>query len=89
MDAELARQAILHRSPPEDAAVQLTRYLTGREREVLVRLVRGGDTGVIADRMGVRPATARSHVRTCWPSSACTPGWKPSCWPAPRRGIGA
>ena len=63
VDAELARQAILHRSVPEDAAVQLTRYLTGREREVLARLVRGEDTGVIAARMGVRPATARSHIQ--------------------------
>jgi len=63
VDAELARQVILHRSPPEEAAVRLTRYLTCREREVLARLVRGEDTGAIAARMGIRPATARSHIQ--------------------------
>jgi len=63
MDAELARRAIAHRSTPEDAAVGLVRYLTSREREVLVRLVRGEDTGAIAARMGIRPATARSHIQ--------------------------
>ena len=39
------------------------RYLTCREREVLVRLVRGEETGAIAARMGIRPATARSHIQ--------------------------
>ena len=63
VDAELARRAILHRSAPEEAAVRLTRYLTCREREVLARLVRGEDTGAIAARMGIRPATARSHIQ--------------------------
>ena len=42
---------------------RLVRYLTSREREVLVRLVRGEDTGAIAARMGIRPATARSHIQ--------------------------
>lgn len=63
VDAELARRAILHQSAPQDAAVQLTRYLTCREREVLGRLARGEDTGAIADRMGIRPTTARSHIQ--------------------------
>ena len=63
VDAELARRALMHRSDSEDAEVRLVRYLTGREREVLVRLVRGEDTGAIAARMGIRPATARSHIQ--------------------------
>lgn len=63
VDAELVRRAILHRSAPEDAEVQLTRYLTLREREVLARLVRGESTTAIAARMGIRPATARSHIQ--------------------------
>jgi two-component system, NarL family, nitrate/nitrite response regulator NarL len=47
----------------EDDAVRLVRYLTCREREVLVRLVRGEETDAIAARMGIRPATARSHIQ--------------------------
>jgi len=63
VDAELARRALVHRSMPEDDAVRLVRYLTCREREVLVRLVRGEETDAIAARMGIRPATARSHIQ--------------------------
>lgn len=38
-------------------------FLTGREREVLCRLVRGEDTALLARGMGVTRATARSHIQ--------------------------
>jgi two-component system, NarL family, nitrate/nitrite response regulator NarL len=37
-------------------------FLTPREREALVRLVRGESTTVMARSMGVRKSTARTHV---------------------------
>lgn len=37
-------------------------FLTPREREALVRLVRGESTTVMARSMGVRKTTARTHV---------------------------
>ncbi len=49
---------------PERGAARLAPYLTGREREVLCRLVNGEDTRVLADSMGVTWATARSHVQS-------------------------
>jgi two-component system, NarL family, nitrate/nitrite response regulator NarL len=38
--------------------------LTARERQVLGLLVRGKDTTGVARAMGVRPATARSHIQS-------------------------
>ena len=39
-------------------------FLTEREREVLDSLAEGHSTAVIAERLGVRAATARSHVQS-------------------------
>jgi two-component system nitrate/nitrite response regulator NarL len=47
--------------PGRGAAVY---FLTEREREVLDSLAEGHSTAVIAERLGVRAATARSHVQS-------------------------
>jgi two-component system nitrate/nitrite response regulator NarL len=39
-------------------------FLTEREREVLDSLAEGHSTAIIAERLGVRAATARSHVQS-------------------------
>lgn len=39
-------------------------FLTEREREVLLGLVRGEDTAAVAARLGVRPATVRAHLQS-------------------------
>jgi two-component system, NarL family, nitrate/nitrite response regulator NarL len=41
----------------------LGRFLTVRENEVLRGLVHGDSTSALAKRLGVRPATARTHVQ--------------------------
>lgn len=40
----------------------LARFLTPREREVLVRMVRGESTARFADSMGIQVSTARTYV---------------------------
>jgi two-component system, NarL family, nitrate/nitrite response regulator NarL len=42
----------------------LARFLTTREREVLVALVKGETTEKLARQMGISPATVRTHVQT-------------------------
>jgi two-component system nitrate/nitrite response regulator NarL len=63
IETELLRRALLHRSGRPSPVAQLTRHLTQREREVLVMLVRGEATAAIAANMGIRQATARSHIQ--------------------------
>jgi two-component system nitrate/nitrite response regulator NarL len=41
----------------------LADFLTPRERSVLEGLVQGENTTLLAERLGVRPATARTHVQ--------------------------
>jgi two-component system nitrate/nitrite response regulator NarL len=63
METELLRRALLHGSGRTSPVAQLTRHLTQREREVLLRLVKGEATASIAASMGIRQATARSHIQ--------------------------
>lgn len=50
--------------PPVTTPIQeLARYLTGREREVLLRLVHGEGSAELAVHMGVRYSTVRTHVQ--------------------------
>ena len=51
------------RTRPSDAR-RLAAFLTPRERECLVLLVEGLDTGGIATKLGVSPATVRTHVQS-------------------------
>jgi two-component system nitrate/nitrite response regulator NarL len=46
----------------EGAAAGPAQFLTDRERETLSRLVRGENTADMAEAMGVRVSTARTHV---------------------------
>ena len=46
----------------EGAAAGPAQFLTDRERETLARLVRGENTADMADAMGVRVSTARTHI---------------------------
>jgi DNA-binding NarL/FixJ family response regulator len=48
---------------PDDEAGRLLQLLTPREMEVLVRVVEGEDTRLIAARMGIASSTARTHVQ--------------------------
>jgi len=57
----LSAQALRADRRPQRAE-ELSRLLTGREREVLTRLVRGEGTTTMARSMGVRLSTARTHV---------------------------
>lgn len=47
----------------DDDGVRLLKMLTEREVEVLVRVADGEDTRLIAQRMGIAPSTARTHVQ--------------------------
>jgi two-component system nitrate/nitrite response regulator NarL len=65
----LADPRTLHRErarwyPPQSEARRLAALFTPREREVLGRLVHGEDTHDVATRIGVSPATARSHIQS-------------------------
>jgi len=51
------------RTRPSDAR-RLAAFLTPRERECLALLVEGLDTGGIAAKLGVSPATVRTHVQS-------------------------
>jgi two-component system nitrate/nitrite response regulator NarL len=51
-----------HRPAHWDHA-SLAEFLTPRERTVLEGLVQGESTALLARRLGVRPATARTHVQ--------------------------
>lgn len=48
---------------PEWSYASLAGFLTPRERAVLEGLVNGESTTALAERLGVRPATARTHVQ--------------------------
>ncbi|MFD3530006.1 LuxR C-terminal-related transcriptional regulator [Streptomyces sp. NPDC058664] len=48
---------------PDDEGQRLLRLLTRREVEVLVRVVEGEDTRLIAAGMGIASSTARTHVQ--------------------------
>ena len=52
--------------PPSrrDDAHRLAAFLTARERECLLLLVEGLDTAGIATKLGVSPATVRTHVQS-------------------------
>jgi two-component system nitrate/nitrite response regulator NarL len=49
---------------PESTQQWLAGFLTPREREVLIRLVRGESTARIASGMGIGLSTARTHVQS-------------------------
>jgi two-component system, NarL family, nitrate/nitrite response regulator NarL len=49
---------------PQSEAQRLACYLTPREREVLMRLVRGENTATLARTMKITRSTARSHVQS-------------------------
>ena len=51
-------------SPRQDDAHRLAAFLTARERECLQLLVEGLDTAGIATKLGVSPATVRTHVQS-------------------------
>jgi two-component system nitrate/nitrite response regulator NarL len=51
------------RARPDDAH-RLAAFLTARERECLQLLVEGLDTAGIATKLGVSPATVRTHVQS-------------------------
>lgn len=59
---ETLRRAIRGVSGRRAAEVAAS-FLTPRERQFLELLVRGRDTGAIATELGVRQATARTHVQ--------------------------
>jgi two-component system, NarL family, nitrate/nitrite response regulator NarL len=63
IETELLRRALLHGSGRTNPVAQLTRHLTQREHEVLLRLVKGEATAAIAANMGIQQATARSHIQ--------------------------
>jgi two-component system, NarL family, nitrate/nitrite response regulator NarL len=50
--------------PQHDDAHRLAGYLTPRERECLTLLVAGLDTAGIAGKLGVSPATVRTHIQS-------------------------
>jgi DNA-binding NarL/FixJ family response regulator len=50
-------------SEPDDEGARLLRMLTPRETEVLIRLLEGEDTRLIAVGMRIAPSTARTHVQ--------------------------
>ena len=60
---DLLRAAVRARPDRPGAPVQRLRFLTGREREALRRIVAGESTKEIARGMGVSPSTARTHVQ--------------------------
>lgn len=47
-----------------EAVRRMASFLTGRERQCLALLVAGRDTGEIAARLGVSPATVRTHIQS-------------------------
>src|SRR3569833_2832563 len=49
---------------PRSEAQRLAHYQTPREREVLIRLVRGENTATLARTMKITRSTARSHVQS-------------------------
>ncbi len=58
-------KGIRKRLPPqEDDAQRLAAFLTPRERECLALLVQGLDTTAMAVKLGVSPATVRTHVQS-------------------------
>lgn len=52
------------RPQQQDDAHRLAGYLTPRERECLTQVVEGLDTAAMAARLGVSPATVRTHVQS-------------------------
>ncbi|MFR9726157.1 response regulator transcription factor [Streptomyces sp. MS19] len=55
---------LLHpRLAPDAEGARLAALLTDREAAVLARIVEGDDTRRIAERLGVAPSTARTHVQ--------------------------
>jgi len=50
--------------PHQDDAHRLAGFLTPRERECLALLVAGLDTAAMARKLGVSPATVRTHVQS-------------------------
>lgn len=63
IDSALLHRAIVQQNRPKDPEAQLVQYLTQREREALVMLLRGASTEAIAKNMGVGLATTRSHIQ--------------------------
>jgi two-component system nitrate/nitrite response regulator NarL len=58
-------KATRKRPPPQlEDAHRLAAYLTPRERECLGLLVEGLDTAGIATKLGVSPATVRTHIQS-------------------------
>jgi len=53
-----------HGAPDPWEAHPLAAFLTAREREVLVALVVGETTKGLAARLGISPATVRTHIQT-------------------------
>lgn len=64
---QLLREAfteLLHpRTGPEAEGARLASLLTEREADVLLRIVEGEDTRLIAEGLGVASSTARTHVQ--------------------------
>ena len=61
-EPRLMRNALLKKSSQTIAAESAWRHLTGREREVLERVVRGQSTAAMAAEMRISVPTLRSHV---------------------------
>jgi two-component system nitrate/nitrite response regulator NarL len=64
IDAGLLRSAIGEPPAQEPDAARLLQFLTARERDVLVRLVRGQNARVMAEEMHVSYSTARTHIQS-------------------------
>jgi two-component system nitrate/nitrite response regulator NarL len=61
---DVPKGARKRQSVPHDDARRLAAHLTARERECLGLLVEGLDTTAMATKLGVSPATVRTHVQS-------------------------
>jgi two-component system nitrate/nitrite response regulator NarL len=61
---DIPKAASSRRTTRLDGMQRLATYLTARERQCLRFLVDGLDTGQMAIRLGVSPATVRTHVQS-------------------------
>jgi two-component system, NarL family, nitrate/nitrite response regulator NarL len=61
---DVPKSASVRRAPQRYGMQRLAEFLTTRERQCLQFLVDGLDTAQMAERLGVSPATVRTHVQS-------------------------
>jgi two-component system nitrate/nitrite response regulator NarL len=61
---DMPKSASAKRAPRRYGMQRLAEFLTTRERQCLQLLVDGQDTAQMAQRLGVSPATVRTHVQS-------------------------